>query len=44
MLFTYIFIEVLSGFKYTQNNLEYLIENMIHQVIQIYHSKFKLIF
>ena len=24
--------------KYTQNSLKYLIQNMIHQVIQIYHS------
>ena len=25
-------------FKYIQNNIEYLIQNMIHQVIQILHS------
>ena len=24
--------------KYTQNNLEYLVQNMIHQVIEIYYS------
>ena len=27
-----------------QNNLEYLIQNMIHQVIQILHSMMELIF
>ena len=30
--------------KYTQNNLEYLIQNMIHQALQIYRSKLELIF
>ena len=44
VLFTYIFIKNYQFFlhvlffKYTQNNLEYLIQNMICQVIQIYHS------
>ena len=31
-------------FKYAQNNLEYLIKNMAHLVIQIYHSMLELIF
>ena len=30
--------------KYAQNNLEYLIQNMSHPVIQIYHSIMKMIF
>ena len=50
ILFTYIFTDVLSisspcfVLKYTQNNLEYLIQNSIHLVIQIYHSMLLLIF
>ena len=50
VLFTYIFTDGLSKFspcslhsKYTQNNLEHLIQDMIHQVIQIYHSMLVLI-
>ena len=30
--------------KYYQNSLEYLIQNMIHQVIQVYHSMLELTF
>ena len=30
--------------KCLQNNLEYLIQNTIHQAIQIYHSMLKLLF
>ena len=42
VLFTYIFIEGLLVFskrflRYTQKNLEYLIQNMTYQVIQIIH-------
>ena len=46
---THIFTDGLSifslcFFKYTQNNPEYLIQNTIHQAIQIYHSMLVLIF
>ena len=49
VLFMYIIIEGLSVtvscvVRYTQNNLEYLIQNMIHQVIQTHHSMSELIF
>ena len=30
--------------KCIQNNLEYLMQKMIHEVIQIYHSMLELIF
>ena len=36
--FHYVFL------KYTQNSLEYLIQNMNHKVIQIYHFMLKLLF
>ena len=48
--FQYILIERLSVFppcfflRYIQNNLEYLIQNMIHQIIKILHSLSELIF
>ena len=35
---------LLAFLKYTQNNLEYLIQNMIHQAMQTYHSILELIF
>ena len=43
ILFTYISTDGLLIFlhdflKYTQNSLEYLIQNTIHQLVQIYHS------
>ena len=52
ILFSLIYISLLmdyqcfiQGFlKYTQNDLEYLIQNMIHQAIQICHSMLELIF
>ena len=50
ILFTYFqFAEGLSVFspcflRYIQNNLEYLIQNMIHQIIQILHSMLELVF
>ena len=48
ILFKYIFTDGLYFlhvfFKFVQNNLKYLIQNMIHQVIQIYHSMLKQIF
>ena len=47
--YIHILIEGLSVFlraflKYIQNNLEYIIQNMIHQVIQILHSMSELRF
>ena len=45
VLLTYIVIDSLHFFlKCTQNNLEYLVQNMICQVIEIYHSTLELIF
>ena len=45
VLLTYIVIDSLHLFlKCTQNNLEYLVQNMICQVIEIYHSTLELIF
>ena len=52
LLFTYNLIERLSVFRpcfffffsCIQNNREYLIQNTVHQLIQIYHFTLKLVF
>ena len=49
MLLSYILTDDYQYFlhaflKCIQNNLEYLIQNMIHQVIQIYHYMLEEIF